>query len=153
MRNKENMNFWPANDGQLRALWLDGVPTREIAAHFNRRTNAVTARAIRIGLPPRTVVAHPRPEPRACKKCGRAAKQRGTGKKTKYIKWFSRHLHRVEAEKKIGRPLVKGEIVHHINGDSLDNRPENLAIMTQAEHASLHSKAWHSQRRSEGRGR
>jgi len=30
------------------------------------------------------------------------------------------------------------QVVHHINGDQTDNRPENLEIMTQAEHAKLH---------------
>lgn len=31
--------------------------------------------------------------------------------------------------------------VHHINGDTLDNRRQNLLIVTRAEHDSLHFKA------------
>lgn len=46
--------------------------------------------------------------------------------------------HRIVMEEKLGRPLRKNELVHHINGDKLDNRPENLEVMTKAEHVSLH---------------
>lgn len=36
--------------------------------------------------------------------------------------------HRVVLERKIGRPLEKGEITDHINRDKLDNRRENLRV-------------------------
>ncbi|WP_209446402.1 HNH endonuclease [Streptomyces sp. MZ04] len=36
--------------------------------------------------------------------------------------------HRVVMEREIGRPLERGETVHHINGVRDDNRPENLEI-------------------------
>lgn len=40
----------------------------------------------------------------------------------------------------IGRELKENEVVHHINLDKLDNRIENLQIMTRSEHSSLHRK-------------
>ena len=48
--------------------------------------------------------------------------------------------YRLVAEQKIGRPLTDDEIVHHLNNNPADNRPENLEVMTQAQHASLHMK-------------
>jgi hypothetical protein len=36
--------------------------------------------------------------------------------------------HRYVMSKKINRPLKKNENVHHINGNTLDNRPENLEL-------------------------
>ena len=35
-------------------------------------------------------------------------------------------------------PIPSGHVVHHENGNTLDNRVENLACMTPSEHARLH---------------
>ncbi len=47
-------------------------------------------------------------------------------------------LHRAIMEDHIGRKLEADEVVHHINGNKMDNRIENLEIMSKSEHARLH---------------
>lgn len=46
--------------------------------------------------------------------------------------------HRYLMELQIGRKLTRDEVVHHINGDKLDNSIENLQLMTRSEHALHH---------------
>lgn len=70
--------------------------------------------------------------------------ERYTGSRANYIKLMGRHMHRAVAEQMLGRPLQKGEIVHHRDGDKWNNDPSNLEVMTQAEHARIHCHIrWH----------
>jgi hypothetical protein len=47
-------------------------------------------------------------------------------------------VHRKIMEDFIGRKLKKEEIVHHINENPIDNRTENLKIVTLSEHNHIH---------------
>lgn len=80
---------------------------------------------------------------------GNTLRGRGDGKS--YRKLGGRHEHRVIAEQKIGRSLLPGEIVHHIDGNRFNNDPENLVVITQSAHARGHSlERWRKVREAKG---
>lgn len=47
--------------------------------------------------------------------------------------------HRLIMEKKLGRYILPKEIIHHINHNSLDNREDNLMLMSASEHSTIHN--------------
>ncbi len=38
--------------------------------------------------------------------------------------------------------LLRGDVVHHMNGDALDDRIENLLAVPRSVHPTLHNKHW-----------
>ena len=47
--------------------------------------------------------------------------------------------HRLVAEAVLRRRLRRNEVVHHLNDDGQDNRPENLAVMARGAHIGMHN--------------
>jgi len=73
---------------------------------------------------------------------GKTLATRGTGYQHSagYHCIGDRLVHRDIAAKKIGRPLRRGEVVHHIDGNRRNNHPDNLHVFaSQAEHAAHHA--------------
>jgi hypothetical protein len=48
--------------------------------------------------------------------------------------------HIVIAEDMIQRPIAEYECVHHINGDHKDNHPDNLIVLAEKLHVTLHAR-------------
>lgn len=63
---------------------------------------------------------------------------RGRGSKDTYTKVRGRHEHRRVMESLIGRSLTFDDIVHHLDGNKKNNHPDNLKLMTRAEHIKAH---------------
>ena len=51
-----------------------------------------------------------------------------------------REEHRVVVEEWLGRPLLRSEVIHHINGLRDDNRLSNLEIHSRGSHRALHNR-------------
>lgn len=76
---------------------------------------------------------------------GRARSERADSKgRAWYRRGESRRYdHQDVAEQSIGRPLQSDEVVHHRDGDTSNNDPSNLQVMTRAEHMRLHAGTTH----------
>lgn len=51
-----------------------------------------------------------------------------------------RSVHVVAMESRLGRKILKDEVVHHIDNDKMNNDIDNLALMTRSAHTRLHRR-------------
>jgi hypothetical protein len=55
-------------------------------------------------------------------------------------KWVGEH--RVVMAYELNRSLHAGEHVHHIDGNKLNNTPQNLEVLPSRKHSELHADIW-----------
>jgi len=118
---------------KMRDMRADGAELAEIAEATGKSTSTVS-RWIRNGCDLRQNTAQGK------------SRQRGKPYKKAHgyvcltINGRAVYQHVHIAEKAIGRSLRTGEIVHHINRNRSDNRPENLLVCSDKYHRELHSR-------------
>ena len=66
-----------------------------------------------------------------------------------YNKQLGEVEHRKIMRLKLGRPLESDEVVHHVDGNPLNNKPSNLQVMTRSEHTRLHIREYWRKRNGE----
>lgn len=144
IRRSAPANFVDIPAAELTRMYVDEkMKMEDIAKHFKCGESTVRTKIVQLGLTLDRGEGLARRMARNSKKYKREYNSRGY----KRI-MFPQHPrsnrdgyvdeHRYVAEQALGRYLEFGEQVHHINVDKGDNRVENLAVLTKAEHATTH---------------
>lgn len=154
--SRQKINF----DTYMQLVYQKQLPFKEVAEIINVSVSSLIDFRRRHNLPPRGWAngIPPRKDSKMCKdlikKLSNLARKR-TGEKNPYWKGgqyinsqgykmiriktnnYIRE-HRYIMEQFLKRSLERTEVVHHKNGNKIDNRIENLQILTRKEHLRLH---------------
>lgn len=126
------------DEAHLRQLHQQGLSCREMAPLLGATEEPVRRAMKRLGLP--RLAAKARPDRNAFWRGGYTVDEEGyILQKMSEHPQADRHgyvrVHRLVMERTLGRPLTRAEVVDHRNGDTSDNRPENLRVFpTNADH-------------------
>jgi DNA-binding CsgD family transcriptional regulator/uncharacterized protein (DUF1330 family) len=105
-----------------------GATSRELAEHFDVSKSTILNTLRRLGEP-RREPARPRSE-RLFKEDGYVLRYMDPDDPMASMRTYRDYVleHRLVMARHLGRPLLRTETVHHINGERADNRIENLEL-------------------------
>jgi hypothetical protein len=134
------------DEGELREWFTSGKTTAEIAAIVGCSTYPVGRALRRLGLRRKAA-------PRMGAMTGDKNPAWRGGRRVRYDGYVEvwtpdgpRLEHQCVMEQALGRKLVAGEVVHHIDRDKQNNELSNLELTTQSAHAREHSPEMHAAR-------
>jgi hypothetical protein len=129
------------NNETLRKLYVDDLlSTTQIGKLYNVSHKNVSVALKKAGIETRKVfhgLSHPSWKGGRIEKAGYIVLWMPQHHRADAKGYVKEHI--IVAEQKIGRELRDNEVVHHINRNKKDNRPENLAVMTRSQHSKLHN--------------
>lgn len=121
--------------GEARALYLSGMTEHEIAQRIGSNVSSVSLALRSLGVKTRSM-----PEYKSSRSIGNRTLSSGGYVRVQVGAKLRQYEHILLAENVVGRPLKRGEVVHHINCDRTDNRPENLLVCKIGYHMALHAR-------------
>lgn len=121
-RRPQKLHFTEEQLSEMAALYRHGWSCDQLAVLFGCLSGSIQKRLLKMGV-----------EMRPKKRWRHKVSFHSSG----YILWGGTYVHRIVAEAMLDRPLLPGEVVHHIDGDKTNNHPDNLQVFaSHSEHMS-----------------
>lgn len=134
----------PVGAEELERMYYDeGMSQTEIGEKFNVSQGAISDRMEKHGIEPGKridLMAEAVRVPWATHRIGNYGYELWKVRCGEEMKTLP--VHRLAMVAWEGFDAVDGKRVHHKNGVKWDNRPENLELLTDSEHKSLHANEW-----------
>lgn len=135
----------PVDMGEAVSLYESGKTLREVVERFGIHHPNLIARFRRHGITRRTKSEALKGNPKMCKPKGDKAYNWKGGYSVDTQGYLINNRtkvrrHREIVEQVLGRPLKQGEVVHHIDGDKLNNTKSNLLVCANEYHSWLEAK-------------
>ena len=128
---RKQLVFTSEQIAEMVALYRHGWSCERLAERFGCLGGSIHRRLIDAGVKLRPKIGTKR----------RQARIHSNG----YVLWGGTYVHRIVAAAMLDRPLARGEVVHHRDGDKTNNHPDNLQVFPSHSlhmHAERDRRVW-----------